>query len=121
MGFIGPKQRANDAEFREGAIRIVIETGKPISELAEEPGVNPGTLHRWVSRWRRHGSVDVRLLGLFVTTSTSKTDQSGKGADRFIPEGTIATSVTTPGRAAEASALGPLTLAGLGDGAVPGR
>ncbi|MFF8018918.1 transposase [Streptomyces sp. NPDC007929] len=56
MGFIGPKQRAYDAEFREGAVRIVIEAGKPISEVAEDLGVNPGTLHRWVSRRRRHGS-----------------------------------------------------------------
>ncbi|MEU6184287.1 transposase [Streptomyces coeruleorubidus] len=50
------KQRAYDAEFREGAVRIVMETGKPIPEVAEELGINPGTLHSWVSRWRRHGS-----------------------------------------------------------------
>ncbi|MCN0154363.1 transposase [Salinispora arenicola] len=53
---MGSKQGAYDAEFREGAVRIVIETGKPIPEVAEELGVNPGTLHSWVSRWRRHGS-----------------------------------------------------------------
>ncbi|MFF9040577.1 transposase [Streptomyces sp. NPDC014892] len=41
---MGSKQRAYDAEFREGAVRIVIETGKPIPEVAEELGVNPGTL-----------------------------------------------------------------------------
>ncbi|MFF4764589.1 hypothetical protein [Streptomyces sp. NPDC001292] len=32
------------------------ETGKPIPEVAEEPGVHPGTLHSWVSRARRNGS-----------------------------------------------------------------
>nr|WP_234342846.1 helix-turn-helix domain-containing protein [Streptomyces fulvoviolaceus] len=32
------------------------ETGKPIPEVAEELGVNPGTLHSWVSRCRRNGS-----------------------------------------------------------------
>ncbi|MFE2179236.1 transposase [Streptomyces sp. NPDC059455] len=53
---MGSKQRAYDAEFREGAVRIVIETGKPIPEVAEELGVNPGTLHSWVSRWRRNGT-----------------------------------------------------------------
>jgi transposase len=56
LGFMGSKQRSYDAEFREGAVRIVIETGKPILEVAEELGVNPGTLHSWVSRWRRNGS-----------------------------------------------------------------
>ncbi|MEU2874772.1 transposase [Streptomyces olivoreticuli] len=53
---MGSKQRTYDAEFREGAVRIVIETGKPIPEVAEELGVHPGTLHSWVSRWRRNGS-----------------------------------------------------------------
>ncbi|MGW4030980.1 hypothetical protein ACWEFL_16950 [Streptomyces sp. NPDC004838] len=65
--------------------------------------------------------VKVHDVGLFVTISTCKTDQSGKDTGRFIQGRTIATSVTTPGRAAEAPALGPLTLAGLGDGEVPGR
>ncbi|WP_251828918.1 transposase [Streptomyces sp. ATCC 21386] len=53
---MGSKQRAYDAQFREDAVRIVIETGKPIPEVAKELGVNPGTPHSWVSRWRRHGS-----------------------------------------------------------------
>ena len=43
-------------EFREGAVRIVIETGRTIPEVAEELGVHAGTLHSWVSRWRRNGS-----------------------------------------------------------------
>jgi transposase len=34
----------------------VIETGRPIPEVAEELGVHSGTLHSWVSRWRRNGS-----------------------------------------------------------------
>jgi transposase len=53
---MGSKKEKYDAEFREGAVRIVIETGKPIPEVAEDLGVHPGTLHSWVSRWRRNGS-----------------------------------------------------------------
>jgi transposase len=34
----------------------VIETGRPIPEVAEELGVHSGTLHSWVSRWRCNGS-----------------------------------------------------------------
>ena len=56
LGFVGSKQRMYDAEFREGAVRIVIGTGKPVPVVAEEFGVNAGTLHSWVSRWRRYGS-----------------------------------------------------------------
>ncbi|MFE7245508.1 transposase [Streptomyces sp. NPDC057580] len=53
---MGSKQRTYTPEFREGAVRIVIETGRPIPEVAEELDVHSGTLHSWVSRWRRDGS-----------------------------------------------------------------
>ncbi|MFJ7588352.1 transposase [Streptomyces sp. NPDC097617] len=53
---MGSKQRTYTPEFREGAVRIVIETGRPIPEVAEELGVYSGTLHSRVSRWRRNGS-----------------------------------------------------------------
>ncbi|MEU3936110.1 hypothetical protein AB0E85_29350 [Streptomyces sp. NPDC029044] len=42
--------------------------------------------------------VRVHDTGLFVTTSTSKADRSGKGAGRFIQGRTIAISLTTPVR-----------------------
>jgi transposase len=42
---MGSNQQKYDAEFREGAARIVIETGKPIPGVAEDLGVHPGTLH----------------------------------------------------------------------------
>ncbi|MFF1742052.1 transposase [Streptomyces mirabilis] len=41
---MGSKQRTYTPEFREGAVRIVIETGRPIPEVAEELGVRSGTL-----------------------------------------------------------------------------
>ena len=33
-----------DREFREGAVRIVEETGKPIAQVARDLGANEGTL-----------------------------------------------------------------------------
>jgi transposase len=46
-------RRKFDAEFKEGAVRIVRETGKPIARVAEELGVNAGTLGNWMQRDRR--------------------------------------------------------------------
>ncbi len=41
------------AEFREGAVRIVTETGKSAAEVARDLGINETTLASWVSRARR--------------------------------------------------------------------
>jgi len=43
------KRKRYDREFREGAVRIVEETGKPIAQVARDLGVNEGTLGNWVN------------------------------------------------------------------------
>ena len=46
------KRMKYDAEFREGAVRIVEETRKPIAQVARDLGVNEGTLGNWVNQAR---------------------------------------------------------------------
>jgi transposase len=46
-------RRKFDQDFKDGAVRIVRETGKPIARVARELGINDGTLANWVSRDRR--------------------------------------------------------------------
>lgn len=46
------QRKKYDREFRDGAVRIVLETGKPIAQVARDLGVNVGTLGNWVTRDR---------------------------------------------------------------------
>ena len=46
------KRKKYDREFREGAVRIVEETTKPVAQVARDLGVNEGTLGNWVKQAR---------------------------------------------------------------------
>jgi transposase len=40
-------------DFKEGAVRLVRETGRPIAQVAKDLGINEGTLGNWVNADRR--------------------------------------------------------------------
>jgi transposase len=40
-------------DFREGAVRLIRETNKPIARVARVLGMNVGTLGNWVNADRR--------------------------------------------------------------------
>jgi len=40
-------------EFKDEAVKMVIETSRPIARVAKELGINEGTLGNWVSVYRR--------------------------------------------------------------------
>jgi transposase len=57
------RHRKADQVFREGAVRLVRETGKPIAQVARELGVNEGTLGNWANLDRRRRGAGNGHLG----------------------------------------------------------
>ena len=68
-------RRKYDPEFKEGAVRIVRETGKPIAQIARDLGVHEGTLANWVGRVVRAADAHVH-----VGTEAPAADREALGA-----------------------------------------
>ena len=52
------RYRKYDEDFKPGAVALVVETGKPIAQVARELGVNEGTLGNWCAKARRDAGED---------------------------------------------------------------
>ncbi len=51
-------RRNYTAEYREEAVRLVLDSGRSVAAVARELGVNEGTLGNWVNRYRREHADD---------------------------------------------------------------
>jgi transposase len=50
---VSAQRRKFSPQFKAEAVAMVIETGKPVAEVARDLGVGEGTLGNWVAAWRR--------------------------------------------------------------------
>lgn len=46
------QRRKFSSHFKAEAVQMVIESGRPVAEVARNLGVNDGTLGNWVKAWR---------------------------------------------------------------------
>lgn len=46
------RRRRYAQDFKDNAVRMVIELDKPIAQVARDLGINEGTLGHWVGLWR---------------------------------------------------------------------
>ena len=48
-----PRNKSFSPEFKEEAVKMVIETSRPVAVVAKELGINESTLGNWVTIYRR--------------------------------------------------------------------
>ncbi|WP_420716539.1 transposase [Streptomyces sp. H27-H1] len=50
---LSQKRRKFSPEYREEAVKMVLETSRPVAQVARELGLIEGTLGNWVNAYRR--------------------------------------------------------------------
>lgn len=55
------RYRKFSPEYRDEAVKMVIDTGRPVAEVARDLGINESTLGNWVTQYRRDHPVSEEL------------------------------------------------------------
>lgn len=69
------KYRKFSPEFRDEAVRLVIEASRPIAQVARELGLNEGTLGNWVTQYRAEHADDEPPLTVSERTRLSEAER----------------------------------------------
>ena len=65
-------------EFNDEAVRLVIESGRPIAQIARELGINDGTLGNWVARYHDAHPVSETPLTLSERARLSELERENR-------------------------------------------
>jgi len=55
------KYRKFTQEYRQEAVKLVLDSSRPIAEVARDLGIHEGTLGNWVNTYRREHPVSEEL------------------------------------------------------------
>ena len=64
MRIVTERRQKFTASFKDEAVKMVIESSRPIADVAREIRVNEGTLGNWVNRYRREHAGEEPPLGI---------------------------------------------------------
>ena len=53
---MGSNRRTFTSEFKQSAIKLVLDEGQPYSRVAQKLGIGEPSLRRWVKEHQEHGS-----------------------------------------------------------------
>lgn len=59
---MGSTRRKFTAEYKAEAVELVINSGRPVAEIARDLGINEGTLGNWVNMAKKRGEFQEKPL-----------------------------------------------------------
>ncbi|MCL2717248.1 MAG: transposase [Lachnospiraceae bacterium] len=62
-------------EMREQTAKLIVESGKSATSMAEEPGIDTNTVCRWVRDYRRANNLPTYAEAKGIKTSTPKSER----------------------------------------------
>lgn len=84
------------SEFKESAVKLAIESGRPIAQTAKELGIPVNTLHTWIGKYSKcmesqmvistHHSDEIKQLKKELARVTQERDLLKKAAAYFAKE-----------------------------------
>ena len=72
------RRRKFTPEFRDEAVKMVIETSRPITEIARDIHVNEGTLGNWVNKYRVEHVDDEPALSVSERARLRELEREGR-------------------------------------------
>lgn len=72
------KRRKFSPQFKAEAVQMVVETGKPIAEVARDLGIHDGTLGNWVNAYRRANPELERPLTVMERARVSELEEENR-------------------------------------------
>ena len=74
---MGSTRRRHTQEYKAEAVELVINSGRPIVEVARNLGINEGTLGNWLNKAKRDGSVTEKPLSVSERAEFEETKKRG--------------------------------------------
>jgi len=75
---VSEKRRKFSPQFKTEAVQMVVETGKPVAEVARDLGVHDGTLGNWVKAWRDANPEPSRALSPIERARVSELEEENR-------------------------------------------
>jgi transposase len=61
---VGATRRKFTVEYKAEAVELVINSGRPVAEIARDLGINGGTLGKWVKAAKKRGDIKEKPLNI---------------------------------------------------------